>query len=399
MKILLVDDDEYILHGYHRVLHNTFDLEVAMGGAQAILALQNHGPFAVIVADMNMPGMSGLELLKEAQRIAPNATRIMLTGNVDQETAVDAVNQGQVFRFLTKPCSPQILALTIHAGLRQHQLLTAEQELLQKTLMGSLQVLMDLLSNLDPESFGRGKVLQERALLLANALDYKEGWDLEMASLLLPIGRIALPPELLAKLKLNAHANATLEPREQAQVERIPETGARLLRKIPRLEEVARIILYHEKSYDGRGFPADDVQGEALPMGARILKALNDFTNLERQRQSREVALGELVLNSSRYDGRVLKALFALFPPAHAPLPASEKACKVADLREGMVLARSVLIANGRPVLLGGLKLGAAHLELSGWNQGQLHADRIRYHGFDVQSCGAALLECLGFLS
>lgn len=360
MKILLVDDDENILHGYHRSLQKTFDLEVAMGGAQAIQALENHGPFAVIVADMRMPGLSGLDLLQEAQRIAPDTTRIMLTGNLDQKTAADAVNEGQVFRFLTKPCPSAVLALTIQAGLRQHQLVIAEKELLQKTLMGSLQVLMDLLANVDPEAYGRGKVLRERALLLAQALKDPDAWDLELASLLLPIGRIALPPELLTKLK----AKAPLEAREQALLEQVPETGARLLQNIPRLDKVAQILRYHTKGFDGTGFPHDGLRGADLPMGARILKALTDFTDLEQQRRSRAVALAELSLHAERYDSQVLQALEAQFRVAVAPAPAPESLCPVAELKEGMTLARSILTSTGRPVLLSGLRLGAAHLEL-----------------------------------
>ena len=147
-------------------------------------------------------------------------------------------------------------------------------------------------------------------------------------------------------------------------MDQVPQSGARLLENIPRLKDVARIIAYHTKNYDGSGFPEDGIKGEAIPMGARILKALTEFTDLERQRRSREVALGELALQAGRYDDRVLKAMFALFPAHGTTLPASERACRVAELAEGMVLARSVLISNGRPVLLAGVKLGAAHLEL-----------------------------------
>jgi response regulator RpfG family c-di-GMP phosphodiesterase len=357
-KVLLVDDDELILHGFHRTLRNTFDLEVAMGGAQAIQALEHHGPYAVLVADMRMPGMSGLELLREAQRLAPDTTRIMLTGNLDQKTATDAVNEGQVFRFLTKPCPPQAMAAAIQAGLRQHQLVVAEKELLNQTLMGSLQILMDLLSNLDPETYGRGKVLRERAIHLARALGYRHEWDLEIAALLFPLGRMALPPELLARIK----AGDRLGPQEQALLDGVPETGSRLLRAIPRLEGVASIIHYHAKGFDGSGWPREDIRGEALPMGARILKALIDFTSLEQRRQSRAVALEELAMHPWLYDPAVLEALTAQF--GVPPRPEPERLCAVGQLEEGMVLARSVLTHNGRPVLLAGLRLGPAHLEL-----------------------------------
>jgi response regulator RpfG family c-di-GMP phosphodiesterase len=358
-KVLLVDDEEHVLHGYHRVLHRSFKLEVAMGGVQALQALEHHGPFAVIVADMRMPGMTGLDLLQEVMRLAPEPTRIMLTGNLDLQTAMDAVNQGRVFRFLTKPCSPDDLAGAIQAGIRQHQLLIAERELLQQTLMGSLQVLMDLLSTLDPEALGRGRMLRERAVLLARALRFTPEWDLETAALLLPIGRIALPPELLAKLK----AGTPLDLRERALVDQVPETGAHLLENIPRLHDVARMVRYHAKGYDGSGHPADGVAAEGLPMGARILKALNDFTNLEQVRRSRKVALEELALHSAHYDPRVLEALYAQFGTPAAAVTA-DRACPVEELREGMILARDIHTRSGRPVLMAGLKLGAAHLVL-----------------------------------
>ena len=362
-KVLLVDDEENVLHGYHRVLRKQFPLEVAMGGLQAIQAMEQHGPFAVIVADMRMPGMTGLDVLREAAQLTPDTTRIMLTGNLDQKTAMDAVNQGQVFRFLTKPCSPETLAEVIQAGMKQHRLVVAEKELLEQTLMGSLQVLTDLLSNLDPESFGRGRMLRDRAVILARALRFEPEWDLETASLLLPIGRIALPPEFLAKVK----SSASLDLRERSLLDRVPETGAQLLQNIPRLGPVAQIVRYHAKGYDGSGYPMDDVRGEDLPLGARILKVLNDFTTLELKRKSRKVALEEMALHAAHYDGRVLEALYAQFgtPAAAIPSPA-EHSCPVAELREGMVLARNIHTRGGRPVLMAGLKLGAAHLLLLG---------------------------------
>jgi response regulator RpfG family c-di-GMP phosphodiesterase len=356
-KVLLVDDEENVLHGFHRVLHRRFELEVAMGGPQALLAMEHHGPFAVIVSDMKMPGMTGLDLLQEARTIAPDATRIMLTGNLDQQTAMDAVNQGQVFRFLTKPCSPAHLAEVIQAGLRQHQLVIAEKELLEQTLMGCLQVLTDLLSNLDPQWLGRGRLLRDRAVALARALRFEPEWDLETAALLLGIGRVALPPEFQARLR----AGATLDPREQDLLDRVPETGARLLAAIPRLHRVSEYIRYQAKGYDGSGVPADGVCGEEIPMGARILKALNDFTSLELKLRSRPVALEELALHRACYDRRVLAALYAQFG---VPASAAERPCAVEALQEGMVLARHVVTRSGRPVLMAGLKLGEAHLVL-----------------------------------
>jgi response regulator RpfG family c-di-GMP phosphodiesterase len=359
-KVLLIDDDERVLHAYHRVLRRQFPLEVAMGGEQALQALEQHGPFAVIVADMRMPGMSGLDVLEEAVKLAPDAVRIMLTGNQDQKTAMDAVNRGHVFRFLSKPCETAQLAEAIQAGLRQHQLITAEREVLEQTLMGSLQVLTDLLSNLDPDSFGRGRLLRERAQAIGRDLQFDAEWDLQTAALLLPIGRIALPPELLARLR----AGIALSPQERSLLDRVPETGAQLLERIPRLRQVALFVRYHAKSFDGSGYPADGLAGEDLPLGARILRVLDDFTHLELRRRNRQVALEELALHPEAYDPRVLAALYARYGTPAAAVAVQERACAVEDLEEDMVLARNVATRGGRTVLVAGLQLGAAHLVL-----------------------------------
>ena len=133
-KILCVDDDASILAAYQRNLRKQFPIDVALGGQEGLDAMANKGPYAVIVADMQMPGMNGVQFLTRAEEIAPDTVRIMLTGNADQKTAADAVNQGHVFRFLTKPCAPEELALMLSAALKQYRLVTAERELLEKTL-------------------------------------------------------------------------------------------------------------------------------------------------------------------------------------------------------------------------------------------------------------------------
>ena len=119
-KILLVDDDPNILNGYRRSLRKRFRFDTACGAEEALSVIEQKGPFAVVVSDMRMPGMDGLQLLTRLREICPDTMRIMLTGNADQKTAVDAVNRGQVLRFLNKPCAPDTLASAIEAGLSQY---------------------------------------------------------------------------------------------------------------------------------------------------------------------------------------------------------------------------------------------------------------------------------------
>jgi response regulator RpfG family c-di-GMP phosphodiesterase len=350
----LVDDEENILHGYHRVLRHVFELDVALGGPQALQAMERHGPYAVVVADMRMPGMSGLELLAEAHSRFPDTTRIMLTGNADQKTAMDAVNRGQVFRFLTKPCPAEELELAIRAGLRQHQLVVAEKELLEQTLTGAITVLSELLASVDPILFSRSQVVRERGARLARMLGCEEVWAVEMAALLAPIGRITL----LTRAVQASGNRAVMDTLLAA----VPELGARLLQPIPRLEGVAHIIRYQAKGYDGSGTPADGIQGELLPLGSRILKVLWDFSELDSSRRSHAVTLEEMRLRPKPYDPRVLEALGDLFEFA-PPIPLAHS-FRLRDLRAGMILASDIQTEDGGLVLPTGLRLGPGHLEL-----------------------------------
>jgi response regulator RpfG family c-di-GMP phosphodiesterase len=353
-RILLVDDEANVLQGYQRVLKKTFDLEVALGGLEALEILDRRGPFAVLVADMRMPGMSGLDLLAEARARYPDTTRIMLTGNSDQKTAMDAVNHGQVFRFLAKPCPPEELELALHAGIRQHQLVVAEKELLEQTLTGAVNLFSELLAGVDPVLFSRSQVVRTRSAALARQLGCDPVWEVEIAALLAPIGRITLPPGALQAAGSPAGVDALLAT--------MPEVGARLLQPIPRMAGVARIIRYQAKGYDGSGQPADGVLGEAIPLGSRILKVLWDFSELEEARKSRAVALEELRLRPKAYDPKVLAAL-AKSLADRRPV-AVARSLRLRELRTGMTLATAIRTPDGGLVLPTGLRLGPGHLEL-----------------------------------
>jgi len=169
-KVLCVDDDANILEAYQRNLRKQFSIDTAPGGEPALALMDSRGPYAVVVADMQMPGMNGVEFLIQSQRTAPDTARIMLTGNADQKTAVEAVNKGHIYQFLNKPCPPAMLALALENGIRQHSLITAERELLENTLNGSIKMLTEVLASTDPQSFGRGELLRNSMRAFAQSL-------------------------------------------------------------------------------------------------------------------------------------------------------------------------------------------------------------------------------------
>ena len=127
-RILFVDDDPNILEAYQRKLQHVLHVRTAQGPHLGLREIQEKGPFAVVVADMNMPLMNGVEFLKKVREIAPDTVRMMLTSNSDIKTAMDAVNEGAVFRFLTKPCPSTLMGDSLAAAIKQHRLITAEKE-------------------------------------------------------------------------------------------------------------------------------------------------------------------------------------------------------------------------------------------------------------------------------
>lgn len=155
-RILIVDDEPAVIQGYKRSLHKFFDVDVALSGHEALEQIHRNGPYAVVVSDMRMPVMDGLQLLTTIKRETPDTVRIMLTGNADQKTAVDAVNTGRVYRFINKPCSPDELAEALKAALQhydrvqesRHRLTSSEKQARQLAKKLDLQYQRDYLTGL-----------------------------------------------------------------------------------------------------------------------------------------------------------------------------------------------------------------------------------------------------------
>jgi response regulator RpfG family c-di-GMP phosphodiesterase len=305
-RILFVDDDPNVLAGYQRQLRKDYTIEIALGAERAIELIKNSGTFAVLVSDMRMPQIDGVQLLKWVREHSPDTVRVMLTGYADQSTAIKAINEGHIFRFLTKPCDPETFSSTIKAALEQNRLITAESELLQKTLMGAIGTLTDLLSISDPAVFGRSYALRSRCRESAAKVGIQNVWQLELAALLMRIGQAALPPEVAAKLA----SGAAVSRKEAALIEKIPEIGANLLRKIPRLEAMAEIILYQDKHFDGSGFPNDNRAGADIPLESRLLRILDDLIELVSPGTTSAVAIRIMYSRKGRYDLSMLNALF-----------------------------------------------------------------------------------------
>ena len=360
-KVLFVDDDPNLLASCERSFRRKFTVETAEGGESALQKIAERGPFAVVVSDRQMPRMDGIQFLSLVRQRAPDTVRIMLTGNADLEGAIKVVNEGNIFRFLTKPCAPEILGKAVEDALEQNRLVTSEKELLNKTLSGSIKLLNDILSMMEPQSFGRVQTMREIISTVTKKFNAANDWEIPLAAMLAPIGNVTIPPDLL----LRARAGGPLTAVETQIMAQLPETAARLLANIPRLEGVARIVRYQQKKYDGTGLPADAAVGEMLPFGSRLLKILMDLAELQAGQLSRLQALNEMEARHGWYDPTLLGAVREFYGVGASARDAGAEglAMELCDLSPGMVLQANVETEAGAVILYAGHYLTEMTLE------------------------------------
>ncbi|HEB51010.1 MAG TPA: response regulator [Desulfobulbus sp.] len=341
-KILFVDDEQNVLQSMRRQLRKRFPLQTALSGDEALQILKREGPFAVIVSDMRMPGMNGVELLARVRNLYPDTVRIMLTGNADQETAIKAVNSGQIFRFLTKPCSTAVLVPALALAQRQYRLVTAERELLQETLKGAVSVLSELLGQAKPTVFSAGLRIRDLASRLATAMDMPNIWQIEVAALLVQIGCIALPTDIINK----KYAGLELDSEEEKMWSGYPETGARLLESIPRLENVTKMIRWQQVPFN----ELDELAGsefEEVLTGAQILKVAIDFDLETYKGNSPGTSIDRLRRRTGMYNPAVLDALASIRFEEQ-----SRTVClTVDDIAVGMIAEEDITARNGALIL------------------------------------------------
>ncbi len=297
--VLLVDDEVNITNSFRRTLRNHVKLEVANSGQEALEKFAEK-QYSVVVSDMKMPGMSGLELLEKIKSQSPDTVRMMFTGNSDQKTAVDAVNIGDIFRFINKPCSPQDLLAHLKAAQKQYDLVMAEKVLLNKTLKGVISVLTEVIRMVNPEQTQYSNRVISHMQNLARAAGMKPHWSFEPMVELSQLGYILFPDKtsdnpVPSTSGLQLHA---------------PELAADLIKKIPRLESIGRAILYQSKCFNGEGLPMDDIAGKDIPLGARMLKITCDYARLEGQKTSTLEAKEQMQASAEHYDPDLLTAFF-----------------------------------------------------------------------------------------
>jgi response regulator RpfG family c-di-GMP phosphodiesterase len=253
-KVLIVDDEPSALAVIHRSLKNKFDIQIADSPEKG-LEIVKKSSFAVVISDLQMPGMDGIDFLIKVQEVSPDTIRMLLTGHAELETSIRAVNEVQIYRFLSKPCSAKVLEKAILAGLRQYHLIQTEREYyaLKKWtegLEGLIQFFLKWTEARDPYTAGHQNNVSQFSVSIAQSLGFSSRVveQIRMAALVHDIGKINIPVEFLNK---PSHLNES----EWNIVKMHPEIGCDILRPIGFLFPLHEIILQHHERIDGSGYP------------------------------------------------------------------------------------------------------------------------------------------------
>ncbi len=335
-KILLVDDDNNILDGYRRSLSREFVMETAMGGEQALKLAADNGPYAVVVSDMRMPGMDGIQLLSKIKAQSPDTIRVMLTGNADMETAINAINEGSIFRFLNKPCSKEMMAKTLTAALVQYRLVTAEKQLLEQTLSGSIQVLTEVLSLVNPAAFSRAERARRYIHHIVTSMKLANVWQYEVAAMMSQLGCVTLPSETIEAV----YSGEKLSANEQTQYDAHPSVAYDLLSKIPRLEPIAWMIEHQNRPVR----EVDDSEKKDMRLGAEILRLTLAYEKLIHKGVSRTEAVHTLTGQNKNFSPQFFDALVELDPNSEE---GEIRQCRIEALATGMIIQQDVRTGEG----------------------------------------------------
>lgn len=347
MRVLFVDDEPNILDSIRRQLRKSHDILTATSGVEALALLKDTGPVALVVSDMRMPGMNGTELLTRIRAEYPDTVRMILSGQADLESTIAAINDGHVFRFLTKPCHEDALRRAVNAGLEQYELITARKELLEKTLQGLVEMLTDILGITNPVARRRTGRVRQYSAAIASALKFTMPWDLRLATLLSQLGCITLPVELLDKL----YAGTPLDDEEQHLYRRHPAVAAALIGRIPQLGPVAAMVARQQQPTDFAALPAEVSAWPAEDTATVILAVATALDDLMATGEQPADALKRMEQSMPGLPKAIIEAVRTVhMHSAYMDI----RWVGFDELRPGMVLDEDIIADNGETLMFRG---------------------------------------------
>lgn len=320
VKVLVIDDEPANLRLLNRVLGSDYEVLSAQSGPEGLEILRQQ-PVALIITDQRMPFMSGVQVLAESQKICPEAIKILLTGYTDIQALIDAINSGNVYKYIQKPWDAEDLKLTIKRAVETYELRRRNEQLvgelktalgqLESVSMGTIHALAAALDAKCDYTSGHSLRVSRYALTIGKRLGLadKELRDLEIAGILHDIGKIGVPESILWK-------PARLDAEEQQIMSAHPVRSAQMLEDIAVLNQSRLWVLHHHEYLDGSGYP-DHLEGDKIPIGSRIILVADAYDAMTSDRPYRksigyERATAELLKYSGRqFDKQLVEALLS----------------------------------------------------------------------------------------
>jgi response regulator RpfG family c-di-GMP phosphodiesterase len=391
----VVDDEEIVLVALYETLRReNYEIVTTSDPATALTELKKT-EFSVIITDQRMPTLTGLELLAQARQIQPNATRILITAVLSLDTVIDAINKGEIYRFVVKPWLREELLVTVKNAVQRYELIrqntrlqtttnamnqqlvdlnrALEQQVrlvaqqneklvdlnhaLEQNLLRSMELCLHTMQTYYPTLGNQARRVAQLCRSMAGAanLPPEDRRILESAALLHDIGLVGVPRHLIRKWQDNPRS---LDDAERALIEQHPILSQELSAFGPGMEKVGEVIRGHHERLDGTGYP-DQLAGENIPWPTRLLAVAVAFAS---SKLTRDDAVETIKMESgTAFDPEAVRALLKALPLA--PLLRKEREVMLSDLRPGMVLARGIYTANGLLLVPEGQQLNATYIE------------------------------------
>lgn len=333
LNVLYVDDEVNLLNAFQRVFRHDAVAVTVTPDAEKALDLVAQKPYHVIASDYRMPSLNGIDFLERTREISPDSLRILITGMCDFDAAVEAINRGKVYRFITKPWNNNDLRAAIHQALeywrlkqendRLSELIRARnreleelnyslERVVQKRTMDVLNGLISALDLRDTETQNHSRRVSLYAALVAERMGVRgtELLDIERGALLHDIGKIGVRDSILLKPD-------RLTEEEWNEMRLHPELGYRLLEGIDFLENARLVVLHHQERYDGTGYPAG-LKGDQICLGARIFAVVDTLDAMTCDRPYRRAVPYEVARQEIRrcagtqFDPAVVEAFLTI---------------------------------------------------------------------------------------
>lgn len=394
-RILVVDDEEIVLVALRETLRREgYEVVTALNAVEG-LELLKKSAFSVILTDHQMPMLTGLEFLAQVKEIRPDATRILITAVLSLSTVIDAINKGEIYRFIVKPWLREELLATVKNAVQRYELIcrnavlqastramndelsrvnrSLEQQValvaekncelerlnqaLEHNLHQSVQLCARTMETFYPILGSQARRVYGvcQALIQSLALDPEERKILEISSWLYDIGLVGIPRQLIKRWLDNPE---DLSEAERTLIEHHPILAQELASFVSPLEKVGTIIRSHHERFDGRGFP-DGLKGEAIPWLSRLLAVAVSFAE---SRFESVAAVEAIKLGSGKeYDPDAVRAFLRCLPSA--AVPRKEREVMLSELKPGMVLAKGIYTANGLLLIPEGQKLSETFID------------------------------------